>query len=79
MSAAFTHLVQRFGGMGARPRLCGRATSPDDQPVDFVFPCLRPACRRVFVGEYGLSAGDRYELHAVAAPAFDEAHAGPWR
>lgn len=101
MSAAFTHLVQRFGGMGAVRHFagapdhcpaCGRhveprplvahATSPDDQLVDFVFQCPRPACRRVFVGEYGLHVADVYELHAVAAPAFHEAHAGhaePWR
>jgi hypothetical protein len=63
-------------GERVEPRpLVAHATSPDDLLVDFVFQCPRVSCRRMFVGEYALEAGNHFELVAVAAPAFGE-HAG---
>ena len=60
-------------GQSVEPRpLAAHATSPDDLLVDFVFQCPRVSCRRMFVAEYALEAGDRFDLMAVAAPAFGE-------
>ncbi|MFL5386784.1 MAG: hypothetical protein ACJ8GN_30190 [Longimicrobiaceae bacterium] len=58
----------------ARP-LVAHSTSPDDLVVDFAFQCPRVNCRRMFVAEYGLEAGNTFALLAVAAPVFGEAPA----